>query len=145
MILLTLDVCRKAKVKGLLCTEAASGYWGLSSYDYYTFPIFMFESINNKVEKIVSNISLLGIPEKISYEDTTDLGDGIFVTNKIRTVCDMLKYGCDEFHKLETIYDFYCFESDEDITELESRVEKLGMLDKLHELREIAEHDMEEG
>lgn len=145
MVLLTLDRCRKAKMTGLLCTEAASGYWGLSSYDYFTFPVYMCEGIHGVVEHIVSNISLVCIPEKVSYEDTVDIGDGIFVTNKIRTVCDFLKYGGDEFHKLETIFNFYCFESEEDIAELERRVAEMGMLDTLYELRAVAEQAMEEG
>ena len=139
MFLMNLDLCKKINIRGLLCTEAAAGYWGLSSYDYYTFPVFMVEGIHGEVENFVGNVSFLAVPEPITFEDTTDLGDGVFVTNKIRTVCDMIKYDSDEFHKLETIYNFYCYESEEDIAELEKRIEAMGLTDTLVRLREEAE------
>ena len=144
ILMFSLKDCPRMGIKGILCTEAASGYWGLSSYDYNTFPMFMFEAISGRIERITGNISYLGIPEKISFDNTLPLGDSIYVTNKVRTVCDMIRYESDVFHTLETVYNFYCYENEEEINRLERSASKLGILDKMHELRDIAEKDFED-
>lgn len=143
VLMFSLKDCPRMGIGGILCTEAASGYWGLSSYDYNTFPIFMFEVISGRIARITGNISYLGIPEKISFENTIPLGNSIYVTNKIRTVCDMIRYESDVFHTLETVYNFYCYEGEEEIIKLEREASKRGILEKLHELRETAEEDFE--
>lgn len=140
----TLKDCPKMDIQGILCTEAASGYWNLSSYDYYCFPVFLYHTPRNRIDRITGNISYLGVPEPLSYEDTTSIGEGIYVTNKVRTVCDMIRYESDMFHTLETVYNFYCFEDADEINILENKAEKLGILSKLHELRDTAEEDFEE-
>lgn len=144
VLMFSLRDCPRMGIRGILCTEAASGYWGLSSYDYNTFPIFMFEAIRNKIERITGNISYLGVPEKISFDNTILLGDSIHVTNKARTVCDMVRYESDMFHTLETIYNFYCYESEDEVKKLENLASSLGIIGRIHELREIAEKDIEE-
>lgn len=143
VLMFSLKDCPRMGIGGILCTEAASGYWGLSSYDYNTFPIFMFEVISGRVERIVGNISYLGIPEKISFSDTVPLGDSIYVTNKVRTVCDMIRYESDIFHTMEVVYNFYCYEGEEEINRLEEEAIRWGILSKLHEIREAAEEDFE--
>lgn len=144
ILMFSLKDCPRMGIRGILCTEAASGYWGLSSYDYNTFPIFMFETISGRVERITGNISYLGIPEKISFDNTVLFGDSIYVTNKVRTVCDMIRYESDVFHTLETVYNFYCYENEEEINRLEQSASNLGISHKLHELRKTAEEDFEE-
>lgn len=144
-LVLSLADCPRMGIDGILCMEAASGYWGLSSYCYSTFPIFLFKAFKDYPERFGDNIIYQGIPEEITYEDTTDIGDNIFVTNKIRTVCDMVRFDCDLFHTLETVYNFYCYESESDIAELESKAKSLGIYDRLQELLEQSEEAMNEG
>lgn len=145
-VVIGLGDCSKIGIRGVLGLEAAAGYWGMSTFDYLDFPIFLFEA--DKVIDLRDNISFVGIPRDLSNSCNVDIseqfGEGLFVTNKLQTICDMIICDCDLFHLLETIDDFYTFESDSSISELEKLAEQQGVLHRLKELYEMSLDSFEE-
>lgn len=141
----SLKDCKSLGIKGILGVEAAAGYWGLSSYSYFSYPIFLTNIEDDHVRRIQGDISYLLIPfsmEKLTLDHTVYFQDDIYVTDKQRTICDMIRFDADEFTKLEAIYNYYCFE---DVPALEEMASSLGIIDELHRLYAIAEIDMNEG
>lgn len=123
--------------RGLICTEAALGYWGLTSYDYYTFPIFMVQV--PEPLWVTGNVNILGITEPMDYTDAVELPKfpGVFVSSKINSVLDMLRYDSCLFHTIEGIQGFYDYEPYEEIAKLEERAKAAGLYDKLIEMRDV--------
>lgn len=140
----TFGDCPSIGITGILCTEAASGYLGLSSYEYNSFPIFLYSSDLNGISRIQSVISYLGVPEKLDYTNTLDIGNDIHVTNKEQTICDLIRFDCDTFTTLESIYNYYAYEGNEAIMRLEALARKYGILDTLQKMLIQAEEDFEE-
>lgn len=133
----TIYDCKKLGLTGVVGLEAASGYWGLSSYSFEDFPVFLYESTSGKVERITSNISYTGIPTKITLDHTAYFQDGIYITDMERTICDMIEYGADDFTMLESI-DGYSW-AVKDQTPLIQMAKERGLYDKLVELQAEAD------
>ena len=132
-----LKECEPLGYWGILCTEAASGYWGLSSYDHETFPILFAYIKDIEVRLVQNSVSFLCIPDRLDYRHTKKISEHIYVTDKERTICDMIKYDCQEFHLLESVFYYYNFGEDAD--KLEQLAKEYGIYDRLLELRAKAE------
>ena len=141
----SLKDCPALGIRGILGVEAAAGYWGLSAYSFMSHPIFLASAELDRIRRVQGDISYLLIPPSIANladERTVYFQDGIYVTDKQQTICDMIRFDADEFTKLESIYNYYCYE---DVPALESMARSLGIIDELHRLYSIAERDMNDG
>lgn len=137
--------CPALGIRGIMGVEAAAGYWGLSAYSFMSHPIFLVNVEVDRVRRVQGDISYLFIPSRVASltdEHIIYFQDGIYVTDKQQTICDMIRFDADEFTKLEAIYNYYCYE---DVPALESMARSLGIIDELHRLYVIAEEDMNDG
>jgi hypothetical protein len=139
LIRITFGNCAQAGITGIMGLEAASGYWGMSSYDYRAHPIFLYKTSRDRVIDLTADVSFVGVPWELTYDNTMGLGDGIYVTDKERTICDMIACDCDLFHLIETVDDYY--NNNTDTEKLESMAKKRGVYDKLLEIKAIAEEE----
>jgi hypothetical protein len=80
-------------IKGIICLESASCYWGLSMYP--PLPIKIYTTYKNQ---LVSK-TIFTVPVKyMEYENAIELGDRLYVTDRERTVIDLiLRNGSEEF------------------------------------------------
>ena len=136
--LVTLSECTSIGITGTLGLQAASAYWGMSTYDYTALPIFIFQVEGTDVAEYHSIITYVGIPREINNGHLVDIsnkyGDGITVTDKPQTVVDMILCDCDLYHTLETIDYYYTYEGIDAIKQLEELADRYGVLDKLKKL-----------
>lgn len=136
--LVTLSECASIGVHGTLGLQAAAAYWGMATYDFTHLPIFIFES--DEMIECHGNISYIGVARKLDNGHLIDIssqyGEGITVTDKVQTICDMIICNCDIFHTLETIDDYYTYESEDDVNKLESLAREYGVYERLQELVE---------
>lgn len=99
-----IDYLKRTKTKSVICLEAASAYWGMCSYS--------------------PDIPILLMP--------SDSGNRVKVTDRERTVCDMIRYNRHEFHLYETVMS--AFEDGEvDMEKLIKLARKYNIEEKLYE------------
>jgi len=93
---LTGDIYMKGLIPdGIICLETASGIHGLTTC--MPSPVLLFTPYPVELR---SNFICM-IPHKIDYEDTELLTGKLYVTNKERTICDMIA----EEHSDSLIYE----------------------------------------
>lgn len=116
------------KGKGVIGLECASGYWGMS-----TFPKNCLVFLSDKIDKDYPGVISFVKVDKLTIDNTIKLSDGLYITNKERTICDMIKYGCEERFLLESIDD-YCTDNNED--KLKCLLLQYGLMDKYLKYKE---------
>lgn len=130
---LDLDSYKKIGGTGVLGLEFASGYWNMSSFPDDCLILLASDS----EKRLNSIITYVGIPVKESYDHTIKLSKDLFITDRERTICDMIEYGCELRFLLESIQSYY--EDFDDKSKLEDLVKERGLLDKFNKYKEEAE------
>lgn len=124
-----IDYLKRTKTKSVICLEAASAYWGMCSYSP-DIPILLMPSDSGN-SFIEMQISMMFVTD-FSLDNTVDIGDGVKVTDRERTVCDMIRYNRHEFHLYETVMS--AFEDGEaDMEKLIKLARKYNIEEKLYE------------
>lgn len=142
----TVDTCKQLGETGILGLECASGYWGLSSFDWFSNPIFLaYSEFHEAGEFFKGTATYYFVDCEPSYDNTVLYADGIYITNKERTICDMVKFQCQEFHLFEAIFDYYTYEDEESIKRLEDLASSYGVLDQLLDFKQQAFEVYESG
>ena len=102
---------------GLLGVEAATSYWGLSTFPY-NIPIFLVNdnAMNENGYSVDSALAMLFVPN-VNTENIVRLSKHLSVTDPEQTVCDMVRYNRHEFHLFETL--LHAYEGDVDRERLE--------------------------
>lgn len=94
----------------LLCRETAAAFMGLSNG--WGIPCKFYTT--NK--DIINSTYIQGIPvDKINMDNVWG-SDGIYCTNKERTICELIKFDCDIQAILESMSNYY-YENDECFTD----------------------------
>jgi hypothetical protein len=98
-----IDGIKEYQLKGVLGIEWAAGYWGLATFST-TNPIFIceFPLMNDDYYYVHGAVSDMYV-KKYEPLGLVDLKDGLYVTDKEQTVCDMLRYDRHEFHLYEVM------------------------------------------
>lgn len=121
---------------GLLGVEAATSYWGLSTFPY-DIPIFLVNdnAMGYDGYSVDSALAMLFVPD-VNTKNIVSLSRHLSVTDPEQTVCDMVRYNRHEFHLYETLLNAY--EGDVDIERLEQLAKQCDILDKMKQLYEEA-------
>ena len=114
---------------GLLGVEAATSYWGLSTFPY-DIPIFLVNdnAMGYDGYSVDSALAMLFVPD-VNTKNIVSLSRHLSVTDPEQTVCDMVRYNRHEFHLYETLLNAY--EGDVDIERLEQLAKQYDILDKM--------------
>lgn len=138
---LTITDCIQQGFKGVICFEAALGYFGITSFDAETNPMFFVEGKDN-VGKFISSLFSFMIVDKVDMSYVKEIADGLYVTRPERTVCDLIKYDRHEFFILEALDEIYNFESAPDCIDLQlldKLVDEYGIRAEFDKLRQDSE------
>ncbi len=121
---------------GLLGVEAATSYWGLSTFPY-NIPIFLVNdnAMNENGYSVDSALAMLFVPN-VNTENIVRLSKHLSVTDPEQTVCDMVRYNRHEFHLFETL--LHAYEGDVDRERLEQLAKQYHILDKMKHLYQEA-------
>ena len=128
---------------GLLGVETATGYWGLSTYNHYENPIFLFNDNSQSLDGYQATFIMtqLFVPQ-VNSKNTIKLSDTLWITDREQTVCDMIRYNRHEFHLFETVLSAY-EDGEVDINRMEKIAEQYDILDKLRETYQRALGDID--
>lgn len=96
--------------KILLCRETAAAFMGLSNG--WGIPC-MFYTIN---KGIINSTYIQSIQVDEINMDNTWESNGVYCTNKERTICELIKFDCDIQAILESMSNYY-YENDESFTD----------------------------
>lgn len=129
-----------------LCLEAAAGYNGLSTYNWYEEPMVFYETDDE--DDYNEGLIKMYHCKKITHDNCVyDTELQLWITNKERTICDMIKYDRDLFHLLESIDDYYTYEPRTDessLDRLHTLAKEYGVYERLQELREESKYIYDE-
>lgn len=137
----TITDCIQQGFKGVICFESALGYFGLTSFDAETNPIFFVKGTTD-IGKFVPSLVSFMIVDKVDYSYTKEIAKGLFVTRPERTICDLIKYKRHEFFILEALDEIYNFESTPecvDLQLLDKLVDEYGIRAEFDKLRQDSE------
>lgn len=127
----SLEGYKNMKGKGVIGVECASGYWGMS-----TFPTNCLVFLSDKISKDSNGVISFVKVDKITLDNTVEIADGLYVTDKERTICDMIKYGCEVRFLLESIEDYCTDDDNKELTKLKDMLMKENLWEKYLEYKE---------
>lgn len=132
----------KSNASGIIGVEAATAYWGLSTFPY-DIPIFLFndDTLDNEGHEERFSSIYLFVPN-VNMENTVRLSDTLCVTDREQTVCDMVRYNRHEFHLFETVMDAL-EDKRTDLVKLEKLARQYGIWERINEIYEEACIDFE--
>ena len=126
---------------GLIGVEAATAYWGLSTYNPQ-MPIFLIndDTLDHDGYFARCALSILFVPD-VNRDNIVKLSQNLSITNREQTICDMIRYNRHEFHLFEAVLSAY-EDGEVDIERLENMAEQYDILDRLHQIYEEASEEL---
>lgn len=134
---ISINDIRETTKRAVIGLEAASAYWGMCTFSN-DMQILLIPSLCGDMY-FDGQLGFMFM-EDFSTDYTVDLGGGLLITSRERTVCDMIKYKRHEFHLYETVLS--AFEDGETDIELMKKIaESYGVIEELYEIYDNAIED----